>query len=68
LGADNGTNVDIGYGQILRRMTDDPSVQYALVIPEVATRAAQRVSTSVRTRLGIELYVVDSTGGVQKLC
>ena len=59
-GQDTGTALDILYGQLLRRMQSpgDKNTRYAVVVPEDAVTAAQRVPEWVRARLGIALYAV----------
>jgi hypothetical protein len=64
--SDNGASLDIGYGQLLRRMSAHPEARFALVVARAALRAALRVSAGVRTRLGIELYVVDLNDEVHR--
>ncbi len=61
-----GLDADTMYGQLLRRMgpEDDPLVSYAVVVPDTAVSAAQRVPTWVRARLRIDLYVVSPDGQV----
>lgn len=61
---DSGTDLDTGYGELLRRMTDDPATGYALVVAGSIMRFAQRVPSEVRSLLGIALYTVDSSGNV----
>ncbi len=55
-----GLDVDTLYGQLLRRtgQHDDPAVRYAVVVPDRALAAAQRVPDWVRDRLRICLYAV----------
>jgi hypothetical protein len=62
---DSGTDLDRGYGQLLRRMTGEPATTYALVVAGTVVRFAQRVPSEVRSRLGIALYTVDFTGKVE---
>jgi hypothetical protein len=64
---DNGTSLDIGYGQLLRRMGAGSSVRYALVVPDAALAAALRVPADVRARLGIEVHAVDQDGTVRRV-
>ena len=64
LGDDNGTSLDIGYGQLLRRMREAPGARYALVVATKALKAALRVPEHVRARLGVEIFVVDLDGHV----
>ena len=62
---DRGTALDIAYGQLLRRMRDDCArARFAIVVPRHAMKVAERVSASVRARLGIEVFVVDDDGHV----
>lgn len=61
---DSGTDLDTGYGQLLRRMKGEPDTSYALVVAGSIVRFAQRVPSEVRSRLGIALYTVDSAGRV----
>lgn len=63
----NGTSLDIGYGQLLRRMGAGSGICYALVVPENALKAAFRVPAEVRTRLRIELFSVDQDGTVRRV-
>lgn len=58
------TAIDIGYGQILRAMTRHPEATYALVVPAALQGKAERVSISVRHRLGLALYLVPEVGEV----
>lgn len=62
-----GLDVDTMYGQLLRRMGDEPrpSARYAVVVPDVALPAAKRVPTWVRSRLGIDVYGVREDGRVE---
>jgi hypothetical protein len=62
---DAGSDVDTGYGQLLRRMKGEPATAYALVVAGTIVRFAQRVPAEVRSRLGIALYTVDFTGKVE---
>jgi hypothetical protein len=50
--------VDTLYGQLLRRMTADGAVRYAVVVPDKLVAAASRVPVAVRMRLDIDLYSV----------
>lgn len=57
--SDAGTDLDTLYGQLLRRMTGDPSTRYAVVVPEgKGLRAALRVSAELRARLRVDVYAV----------
>lgn len=63
-----GLDVDTAYGQLLRRMRERPeTVRYALVVPESTRRAALRVTDEVRRMLGIDVWVVDEAGNVQRV-
>ncbi|MDA1387547.1 MULTISPECIES: hypothetical protein [Glycomyces] len=59
-----GTDVDTGYGQLLRRMADAPGIRYALIVPTSVLPHAERVPDHVRRRLGIDLYEVTDAGAV----
>lgn len=61
-----GAALDIGYGQLLRRMGLGEH-RYALVVPSSLERLAQRVGPDVRARFGIELYLVDIDGSVRAI-
>lgn len=61
---DAGADLDTGYGQLLRRMKGEPDTAYALVVAGSVLRFAQRVPSEVRNKLGISLYTVDASGGV----
>jgi hypothetical protein len=66
-GTDPGAEVDIGYGQLLRRMTEEnEDARFALVVPEAVLRAVVRVTEEVRDRLRIEVYLVDDFGRVRR--
>jgi hypothetical protein len=62
-----GLDVDTMYGQLLRRMGDESRAhaRYAVVVPDTALSAAKRVPTSVRSRLGIDVYAVYENGRVE---
>lgn len=62
-----GLDVDTMYGQLLRRMMDDPAPgdRYGLVVPDQAETAVLRVPTRVRDVLGIEVFVVGADGAVR---
>lgn len=62
---DAGADLDSGYGQLLRRMKDEPATTYALVVAGTIVRFAQRVPSEVRSKLGISLYTVDFKGEVE---
>ncbi|TYK45173.1 hypothetical protein [Actinomadura decatromicini] len=61
---DFGTDLDIAYGQILRRMTD-LSACFAVVVPTKGVTAALRVPAAVRERLNIHVYEVSDAGTVR---
>ena len=62
-----GLDMDTCYGQLLRRMTDEQDVRYAVVLPESLVRFALRVPEHVRELLAIAIYAVDPNGKVRKL-
>lgn len=56
---EKGIDVDIAYGQLLRRMTDgSPNTRYALIVPTSSVKAAERVPAAVRQLLRVDLYEV----------
>lgn len=59
-----GLDVDTAYGQLLRRMTDDPSRVYAVVVPSVAVKAALRVPGHVMGAPRISVFSVAEDGRV----
>lgn len=61
-----GAALDIGYGQLLRRMDLELQHRYALVVPSSLEWHAQRVRPAVRALFRIELFLVDTDGAVQK--
>ncbi|MFF9094587.1 hypothetical protein ACF1AY_09055 [Streptomyces sp. NPDC014776] len=62
---ETGIDVDIAYGQLLRRMTRwEPGTRYALVVPSSAVKAAQRVPVAVRRQLRLDVYEVTDDGRV----
>lgn len=61
---DSGSDLDTGYGKLLRRITDEPGTVYALAVAKTVVRFAQRVPSGVRDKLGIALYTVDASGKV----
>ncbi|MGY1858090.1 hypothetical protein [Modestobacter sp. SYSU DS0290] len=65
--ADPGLDVDVLYGQLLRRMSDEPvpGRRFAVVVPETVLTAALRVPAYVRAQLAIDVYVVDESGRVE---
>ncbi|MFF4690463.1 hypothetical protein [Streptomyces sp. NPDC001307] len=61
-----GTDADIAYGQLLRRMTDSsPDTHYALVVPSSSVFHALRVPPPVRSLLRISVYEVTDDGSVR---
>lgn len=63
-----GTDLDIAYGQLLRRMTSpDPATRYAVVVPTSVATHAERVPAAVRRLLRIDLYIVSEDGGVEQV-
>jgi hypothetical protein len=60
-----GLDVDTAYGQLLRRMHDDDSTAYALVVPRGAVRAALRVPEHVLVKLSTSIFSVDDDGTVR---
>lgn len=62
---EKGAAVDIAYGQILRRMTDNSqAIRYALVVPTSLVWHAERVPAHVRGLLRIDLYEVTNDNQV----
>ncbi|MEU1086313.1 hypothetical protein ACFYPN_23980 [Streptomyces sp. NPDC005576] len=62
---EKGTDVDIAYGQLLRRMThESPATRYALIVPTSSVKAAERVPAAVRRSLRIDLYEVADDNSV----
>ncbi|MEU1536227.1 hypothetical protein [Streptomyces fagopyri] len=65
---EKGAAVDIGYGQLLRRMTSEsPSIRYALAVPPSLVWHAHRVPAHIRRLLRIELYEVAHDGQVREI-
>lgn len=66
---EKGVDVDIAYGQVLRRMGDpeDPHTRYALVVPSSSLRAAGRVPSQIRRLLRIDVYEVTDDNQVRRL-
>jgi hypothetical protein len=63
-----GTDLDIAYGQLLRRMTASaPGTRYAIVVPTSAVWHAQRVPAAIRDLLGVEVYAVSEDDEVQRI-
>ena len=60
-----GLDVDTGYGQLLRRMRDDPDVSYGLVVPDQLEYPAMRVQAHVLAQLDVSVYLVDDAGSVR---
>ena len=69
--AEIGTDCDILYGQLLRRMTDfhNPAVRFAAVVRDDArsVRAVTRVPSAVRALLKVDIYAVTNDGQVRQL-
>lgn len=61
-----GLDVDTLYGQLLRRMPAEElgEAVFAVVVPDAAVTAAQRVPERIRSHLGIEIYAVSEDGEV----
>ncbi|MGW1785946.1 hypothetical protein ACWCQQ_43740 [Streptomyces sp. NPDC002143] len=65
---EKGTDADIAYGQLLRRMTcQEAQIRYALVVPSSSVEAAERVPAHVRKLLRIDLYEVTDDNTVSQL-
>lgn len=62
--AATGLDIDTLYGQLLRRMPANQvgEAVFAVVVPDTAVKAAERVPIRVRELLGIEVYGVDADG------
>jgi hypothetical protein len=66
--SDAGTDLDIGYGQLLRRMTDaNADATFVLAVPESLRTAAARVPARVRDAVGIEVWLVPDVGPIHPL-
>lgn len=66
--SDAGTDLDTGYGQLLRRMTDaNADATFVLAIPESLRAAAARVPARARRKLGVEVWLVPDVGPVHPL-
>ncbi|MFE1230235.1 hypothetical protein [Streptomyces sp. NPDC058745] len=66
--SDKGTDADIAYGQMLRRMTSqDPHTRYALIVPSSSIKAAARVPAHIRQLLRIDVYEVTDDNRVCQL-
>ena len=61
-----GLDVDTLYGQLLPRMPTDQvgTAVFAVVVPDSAVKAAERVPVRVRELLRIEIYGVDDVSAV----
>ena len=63
-----GTDIDTGYGQLLRRMTDaNVDATFVLAVPETLRTAAARVPARVRRSLGLEVWLVPDVGAIRVL-
>jgi hypothetical protein len=62
---DIGLDVDTAYGQLLRRMSDDSSTVYAVVVPKPAVKAALRVPDHVLAALRLSVFSVAEDGTVR---
>lgn len=60
-----GLDVDTTHGQFLRRMRDDNSTAYPLVVPCGAVRAAGRVPKYVRAKRSTSIFFVENDGSVR---
>lgn len=60
-----GLDIDTAYGQLLRRMSDDQSTNYAIIVPREAVPAALRVPDHVLMKLSASVYSVDDDGTVR---
>lgn len=60
-----GLDLDTAFGQLLRRMRDEDSTAYAIVVPRGAVGAALRVPAHVLARLSISIFSVDVDGTVR---
>lgn len=66
--SEKGTDADIAYGQLLRRMTNqDPRIRYVLVVPSSSVKVAERVPAHVRQLLRIDVYEVTDDDRVCRL-
>ena len=61
-----GLDVDTIYGQVLRRMREEPGTRYAIIVPEKLIPAASRVPREIRKRLSIDLYGIDTNDVVRR--
>lgn len=64
--SDFGTDLDILYGQLLRRMSDLDDC-FAVVVPTEGSNAALRVPAAVREHLNIHVYEVTDNDTVRYL-
>jgi hypothetical protein len=64
-----GLDVDMMFGQLLRRMKSEPSQgdQYAAVLPSEAGAAVLRVPERVRQALGVRVFLVSNDNEVTEL-
>ena len=64
-----GLDVDTMFGQLLRRMKQNPCPgdQYAAVLPSEAEAAAMRVPERVRRTLGIKVFLVSPENEVREV-
>jgi len=63
-----GTAIDIGFGQLLRRMTHPfHRTRYALVVPASLQWHVNRVVPEVRSKLSVEIYIVSESGKVSRI-
>ena len=64
-----GLDVDILYGQLLRRMSEEETeqVRFGAVVPEEGRNAALRVPRRVRNMLRIDIFVVNADGQVEQV-
>lgn len=64
-----GLDVDTMFGQLLRRMKEQPAAgdQYAVVLPSEAKTAVLRVPARVRAALGVRVFLVSADGDVAEL-
>lgn len=63
-----GTAIDIGYGQLLRRMNPElDAPRYVLVVPDSLAMLVGRVHGEVRAKVGIEVFLVGEDGAVREL-
>lgn len=62
-----GLDVDTLYDQLLRRMPAEHvgEASFAVIVPDEAVKAALRVPSRIRERLGIDVYAVDEAGRVE---